>query len=218
MKKSICSIFAAGTFYSYEKPIENSLVIAADGGCDYLLSHNYFPDYAIGDFDSGNCPEKIPAIRLNPVKDETDTYEAVNLGIEKGCKEFHFFGATGGRTSHTMANIQTLSMLAEKGMSGFIYGDNEVFTVLFNGKIAFDKASSGYVSVFSLDKTCHGVYENGLKYTLKNYTLSNTYPIGVSNEFIGIPAEISVSDGSLLVICSFDAKIENVINKYSGEN
>ena len=216
LKNNICSIFAAGTYYHYEKPVINSLIIAADGGCDYLLSHNYLPDYAIGDFDSGNCPEDIPAIRLNPVKDETDTFEAVKLGIEKGCTEFHFFGAAGGRTAHTMANIQTLAMLAEKGMSGFIYGNNEIFTVIHNGIITFDKDSSGYISVFSLEKTCRGVSEKGLKYSLENCTLSNTYPIGVSNEFVGRSAEISVKDGSVMIIYTTDAKTESIINN-SGE-
>ena len=216
MKKKICSIFGAGAYYSNEKPVENSLIIAADGGCDYLLSHNYLPDYAIGDFDSGNCPEDIPAIKLNPVKDETDTFEAVKLGIEKGCTEFHFFGAAGGRTAHTIANIQTLVMLAEKGMSGFIYGNNEIFTVIHNGIITFDKDSSGYISVFSLEKTCGGVSNKGLKFTLENNTLSNTYPIGVSNEFVGRSAEISVKDGSVLIIYTNDVKTESIINN-SGE-
>ena len=216
LKTDKCSIFAAGTYYSCEKPVENSLVIAADGGCDYLLSQNCLPDYAIGDFDSGNCPEDIPSIRLNSVKDETDTFEAVNLGMEKGCTEFHLFGATGGRTAHTMANIQTLAMLAEKGMSGFIYGNNEIFTVLFNGKITFNEESKGYISIFSLDEKCEGVSEKGLKYSLDNYGLSNSYPVGVSNEFTGKQAEISVTDGKLLIIYSFDAKIRDIINN-SGE-
>ena len=212
LKKHICSIFAAGTYYNYEKPVKGSLIIAADGGCDYLLSQNIKPDYAIGDFDSGKCPEDIPAIRLNPVKDETDTFEAVKLGIEKGCNEFHFFGATGGRSAHTFANIQTLAMLAQKGMSGFIYADNEIFTVIHDGKIIFDKESEGYLSVFSLDIKCDGVFEKGLKYSLDNYNLSNSYPVGVSNEFVGNEAEISVKSGNLLIIYTFNAIVKSITN------
>ncbi|MBR3439798.1 MAG: thiamine diphosphokinase [Clostridia bacterium] len=201
-----CSIFAAGTYYCSEKPVKDSLIIAADGGCDYLISNNIVPDYAIGDFDSGKCPENIPSFRLNPVKDETDTFEAVKLGIEKGCTEFHLFGVAGGRTAHTVANIQTLIMLAERGMSGFLYGDNEIMTVINNGNIKFSDESKGYISVFSLDTSCDGVCEKGLKYSLDNYQLTNSYPVGVSNEFVGKEAEISVRKGNLLIIYTFDAK------------
>ncbi|MBQ6264397.1 MAG: thiamine diphosphokinase [Clostridia bacterium] len=217
MNRNKCSIFAAGTYYSYEKPVDNSLIIGADGGSDYLISHGFLPDFVIGDFDSGTCPENIPSFRLNPVKDETDTFEAVKLGINKGCDEFHIFGASGGRTAHTMANIQTLAMLAEKGMTGFIYGNNEVFTVIHNGFIKFNEKSKGYISVFSLEKKCRGVCEKGLRYSLENFNLSNIYPIGVSNEFIGEQAEISVANGGLLIIYTFDAEIYTVKNKYSGE-
>ena len=213
MENKKCSIFAAGTHYSFEKPLDNSLIIAADGGCDYLLSHNIVPDYAIGDFDSGKCPDGIPAVKLNPVKDKPDTFEAVELGIEKGCSEFHIFGATGGRTAHTAANIQTLAMLAEKGMTGYIYGDNEVFVVIDSGAIKFSENSKGYISIFSLDAECKGVCENGLKYSLDNYNLKNTYPVGVSNEFTGNEAEISVKMGKILIIFSFDAEVKSVINK-----
>lgn len=212
-----CSVFAAGTYYCSEKPVKDSLIIAADGGCDYLISNNIVPDYAIGDFDSGKCPENVPSFRLNPVKDETDTFEAVKLGIEKGCSEFHLFGATGGRTAHTIANIQTLIMLSEKGMTGFIYGNNEIFTVINGGIINFTEDSKGYISVFSLNGECEGVYEKGLKYSLDNYNLTNSYPVGVSNEFIGNEAEISIKNGKLLVICSFDAKINSIINKSGDE-
>ncbi len=50
-----------------------------------------------------------------------------------------------------------------------------------------------------------GVYETGLKYRLENYTMSSTYPIGVSNEFTGKPAEISVNEGILLIVYTMEA-------------
>ncbi len=40
----------------------------------------------------------------------------------------------------------------------------------------------------------------GLKYPLNNYRMSNKYPIGVSNEFTGKEAKITVEKGELLVI------------------
>ena len=38
-----------------------------------------------------------------------------------------------------------------------------------------------------------------LLYT-SNYTITNFYPIGTSNEFIGETVEISVKDGALLLV------------------
>ena len=40
----------------------------------------------------------------------------------------------------------------------------------------------------------------GLYYPLENGTLTAGFPLGVSNHFTGEKAEISVEDGSLLVI------------------
>ena len=50
-----------------------------------------------------------------------------------------------------------------------------------------------------------GVSETGLKYLLDNFTMTNAYPVGVSNEFIGEPAEISVETGTLLIIYTTEA-------------
>ena len=38
------------------------------------------------------------------------------------------------------------------------------------------------------------------KYNLDDYTLTNSYPIGISNEFVGTPVEIFVTDGSVLLV------------------
>ena len=47
----------------------------------------------------------------------------------------------------------------------------------------------------------------GLAYELTDAVLTNTFPIGTSNEFIGTEAQITVADGSLLVICEREQKL-----------
>lgn len=195
-------IVGAGKHYGEVfSPQKEDLVIAADGGFDYLQKMNIRCDIVIGDFDSvKDYPEHNNVIKLNPIKDETDMLSAINIAIEKGYKRFDIYGGLGGRISHSMANIQLLSNLAKRGYVGYLYGQNEEITVIKDSYITFDKDMRGYISVFSLVEESFGVYETNLKYTLDNYTMKNDYAIGVSNEFIGKEARIEVKDGILLII------------------
>ena len=70
---------------------------------------------------------------------------------------------------------------------------------LFNEKKEVFK-EKGYISVFSLSDVSKGVRIKNLKYELDNYELKNTFPLGVSNEFINKKASIEVDDGCLIII------------------
>lgn len=210
----VCCVFGAGEYFNTEFTgcvPQNSFIIAADGGIDHLIEHNIKPELIVGDFDSATAFETYDSseiIRLNPVKDDTDTLHAVNIAYERGYREFRFFGCTGGRSSHTIANIQLLHMLVERGARGYLFGNNEVLTA-FSGALEFNSAAHGYISVFSLTDQSFGVCENGLKYSLHDYLLKSTDTIGVSNEFIGNSSIISSKSGVLLAVfgdISFIAK------------
>jgi hypothetical protein len=69
-----------------------------------------------------------------------------------------------------------------------------------DGKITLPPRSKGYISVFSLCDESVGVTIKGLKYNVQNINLRLDTPMGVSNEFTGTEAEISVKNGRLLVI------------------
>ena len=75
--------------------------------------------------------------------------------------------------------------------------------VIENESVSFRKEMEGYLSIFSLGKEAKGVTLKGLKYTLDNYTMTNDYPIGISNEFIGETAEVSVVEGQLVLMLSW---------------
>ena len=53
-----------------------------------------------------------------------------------------------------------------------------------------------------------GVYLEGLKYPQHGFTLRDDYPMGVSNEFTGVPARVAVTDGLLLVAWTGEAIVE----------
>ena len=72
--------------------------------------------------------------------------------------------------------------------------------VLKNESVSFQENLEGYLSLFSLREQAEGVTIKGMKYPLQDYVMTNDFPIGISNEFIGEKAEISVRNGELACI------------------
>lgn len=197
-----CYIIGAGKIEKININIkQNDLVITADGGYMYAINNGITPDVVLGDFDSlGFIPECENVICLPTKKDDTDTLAAVKFALSKGYKTFYIYGGTGGRTDHTIANIQTLSFIADNGGRGYLVSENEVISVVKNGEINFNDSADGTVSVFAFGGKAQGVTIKNLLYCLDNATLDTSFPIGVSNLFVGKRATIKVSDGKLLIV------------------
>ena len=197
MKTGICYVVGAGENYGLNfAPEAGDYVIAVDGGFQALEEGGIAADMVIGDFDSLQAVPRHPnVIRLNTEKDDTDMLAAVREGIRAGYGVFHIYCGTGGRIEHTIANIQLLADLAQGGNQGFLMGRDYMMTAIKNRTVTFPKETSGYVSVFAHSERAEGVYLKGLKYELDNAVLTNTYPLGVSNEFIGKESRISVRNG-----------------------
>lgn len=202
MNNSICYIVGAGEKYGPDfAPSTNDYVIAADAGIRYLEQCGITADLVIGDFDSLNDIPAHPNTKiLSAEKDDTDMLAAVREGIKAGYRDFHIYCGTGGRIDHTLANLQVLAYLSENGMQGFLFDKDSVITAITNRMLSFDPIPSGYISVFSHTAKSEGVYLHGLKYELNNAVLTNTFPLGVSNEFVGMVSRISVESGTLLIV------------------
>lgn len=201
---SICYIVGAGECKSLDfTKTDGDLVIAADGGYKYLEAVGIKPDIVIGDFDSlDSAPDAERVIKLMPEKDITDTYAAISEGIKAGYNCFHIYGALGGRIEHTLANIQLVAALSEKNIEARIIDGSSVITAVSSGTLKFSSAYKGYISVFSHSDKCCGVCLRGLKYPLENADLCNVFPLGVSNEFIGMESEIIIGSGTAIVVYS----------------
>ena len=196
-----CVIFCAGEFTGLAAPIEkDAYILAADGGLTHLQALGLEPDGIIGDFDSlGYVPQGAQVFPIE--KDDTDSMLAVRHGLTKGCREFLLYGALDGpRLDHTIANLQTLQFLADKGAVGYLIGKDYIVTVIRKEEIRFSEAAEGIVSVFCMGADANGVDISGLQYPLENGKLTADFPLGVSNHFAGQPAEIGVKNGSLLVM------------------
>ena len=196
-----CVIFCAGGFDGLAEPIsDGDFVMAADGGLQHIQKIELEPDGILGDFDSLGY---IPAgAKVFPVeKDDTDSMLAVRRGLEMGYHHFVLYGALDGpRLDHTIANFQTLQFLADHGATGYLIGLTTVATVVKNGAIAFPDDAEGIISVFCMGADAKGVTIRGLQYPLTEGTLTAGFPLGVSNHFIGEKCQISVKNGSLLIL------------------
>lgn len=207
-RDKLCYIVGAGDSEGIsitEQP--DDLVIAADGGYTALLDTDVSPQLAVGDFDSlSYIPCDVDVVRHPPEKDDTDTMIAISSGLERGYSNFVIYGGLGGRLDHSMANIQCLCFLSRTGNRAWLWGEGRAVTTVTNGTISFPESCEGMFSVFSQGSDCTGVYEQGVKYELNDAKLTFDYPLGVSNEFIGEKAEISVKDGTLAVMWNCTAQ------------
>lgn len=210
-----CIIIAAGDLTVSELNVsETDLVIAADGGIGYLSVLGVEPDIILGDFDSlsdeerkavevlkGEIPERV--ITLPVEKDDTDTMAAIRLGLERGYRDFRIYGGTGGsRLDHTIANIQSLLFIKNHDAVGYLMDGNGMIFVIKNETVDFRENMQGMMSLFSLTGKSEGVTISGMKYPLNDYTLTNDFPIGISNSFIGQAASVTVKNGEVLCMVS----------------
>ncbi len=198
---SRCVIFAAGDMPSKIDIRDDDLIICADGGIDIANKFGITNFLAIGDFDSYDGEILNGYTVLLPEKDDTDLIAAINLGLKHEFYEFALYGCLGGRLDHTLANIQTLGYLNERGAKGMLISDDCKVILLDGDSLVVENDEDyRYISIFSYDGSAVGVTIEGLKYEVANIELTSTYPLGVSNEFIGKRGKISVNEGKLIII------------------
>ncbi len=198
-------IFSGGSFSNLPPFVdmrEYNLIIAADAG--YLAARDLgiVPDVFIGDFDSV-LKEEVKAkkiISLNPVKDMTDTQEAIEYAISQGAKDITLLGALGGRCDHTIANIHLLKYAQNRGACVKIL-DNDTSIMLVTDEITLSAKSGFCLSLLPLTD-CSGVSVKGVYYPLDDAEMPVGNPYGISNEFVSSEATIRVKSGELLAILS----------------
>ena len=75
----------------------------------------------------------------------------------------------------------------------------DVFAVTDGSLLLPARRAGTLISVFCHGDRAEGVTLRGLKYSLNEANLTAFHPLGVSNEFTGEAAEISVRHGTLIV-------------------
>ena len=175
-------------------------IICADSGYNKLNGIKK-PDIVSGDFDSikGDIPADCEIISASPHKDDTDTLMAIPTARDKGYTDITLCGAMGGRADHSIANIQALIYMKDRGINCRIEGDEICCYIIRNEKITIPHMDNAYLSVFSLSDESKVSIKNA-EYELSEYIMKNSYPIGVSNEFTNDNCIITCHSGTVLIM------------------
>ncbi len=198
-----CVIVCAGPGQGERPALEpDDFIIACDGGLHTAKALGLIPHLIVGDFDSytGPLPEGIAVVRLKAEKDDTDSMAAIKIGLERGFTDFFLLNALGGRLDHTLGNLQGLIYLAERGAAGVATGCGDRAALLHAGRMELTGWPGRYVSALAVGGPARGVSTEGLYYPLCDATLEVSFPLGVSNRFVGDTAAFSVVEGCLLIV------------------
>lgn len=178
-----------------KRPTDSDFVIASDKGYLTVKKFGIKPDLTVGDFDSlGSVPETENIIVLPAEKDDTDLNYAIRQGLKQECDAFYFYGTFGGRSDMSLATLQSATWLAKRGKT--VYITEPVCTIAVTGKNCFEFSDcvGGKLSVLSLTDSSH-ILVSGCKYSVHKTEISNSFPLGVSNEITENSAKITVLDG-----------------------
>ena len=198
---------------NYLKENTYDCMIAADSGMDFLYRNALVPDIIAGDFDSAKSEglqyfqgmNDVQVIKLNPIKDDTDTEFVLREAIRRGATEITLLGATGTRLDHVLANVYLLGIGLEHHVDIQIVDEHNRIRMIDDSlELHKEEQFGSYVSVLPVKGDAKGVTLEGMKYPLNHADVSCFSSLGVSNEIVEDVALIQVEKGTLLVIESRD--------------
>lgn len=189
-------------------PAKGDLLICADGGYRAAVRRGLIPHLTIGDFDSMPVAEVQGEIVQLPVhKDDTDLVVCLREGRSRGYREFVVAGCLGGRFDHTLACLQSAADCAIRGESAWLCDSQNRVTILAPGTYTLPRIHDNRkLSFLSYTPEVKGITLEGTLWELENATLTSSYPLGCSNEWIADCAKLTFTEGLLVVCCSGDAR------------
>jgi thiamine pyrophosphokinase len=202
-------VFAGGappTPHEVSATTEADIVIAADSGLAHARAVGLHVDLVVGDLDSvdpadldaaiadGTAVERHPA-----AKDATDLELALDAAVERGATAIRVVGVGGGRLDHFLGNVLLLTSprYAAARVDAHVDGAH---VVVVHDRVDLDGTPGGLCSLLPLGGPAIGVLTDGLRYPLRRETLPPGTTRGVSNEFLGARATVSLESGVLLAV------------------
>jgi thiamine pyrophosphokinase len=187
-------------------------VIAADGGAHAAEAAGLLPDLIVGDADSLSDAdiERYVALGVDvdrhpPEKEQSDTELALEAALARGAAEIRLTGALGGqRIEHAIANLLLLADPRLDGRDVAIERHQSTIRRIGTqdgpGALGIRGTTGDYVSLLPLEAEVTGISTDGLRYPLKDETLSLGPTRGLSNELLGQEATVRSGRGRLLVV------------------
>lgn len=192
--------------YSFSNSLdEYDILIGVDKGAYNAYLNNIFVDVAIGDFDSIDADQleliskNSKIIKLNPIKDQTDTAEALQYAYSLSSNVTMLGGIEGKRIEHFIANI---CLLKKYPSLRIISNDSLIYTIDKEHSLPIDYKFANFFALEDVYNLCL----EGFKYNLSNYNLLQYDPLCISNEILSDSNKISLKKGVLLVILTKDDK------------
>ncbi|MQG39665.1 MAG: thiamine diphosphokinase [SAR202 cluster bacterium] len=188
----------------------SDIIVAADKGISHCLTLNVTPNICIGDFDSVSNKDLNTARKLGweikmfpEEKEKTDGQLAIEEAINLGAETINIVAGLYGnsRYDHRIGNILLLTskLLASKDVR-LIEKNVEISLVNSNETCMLDNCKNATLSLIPLSDTVKGIKTDGLKYNLFFENLNIGETRGISNIVLDNHAEITVSNGMLLMI------------------
>jgi thiamine pyrophosphokinase len=172
-------------------------VIAVDSAVEKLLDQGIDYQLAVGDFDSLKNHDLLhgEVIRLNPIKDDSDTAKALEIAFDKSDDVILIGGTSGARKDHFIANL----MLLVKYPTLVIMDAHNRIYIRNKGIHSIEKNEYDYLSVFPVENSI--ITLKNVKYPLNRHTLKQFDPLGLSNEIDGV-ATLEIHEGCVIVFQS----------------
>jgi thiamine pyrophosphokinase len=176
-----------------------------DGGLRHVLALGLSPDLVIGDMDSADPADlsRVPDAsikRFSPHKDETDLELALNAAAEQGCDTIRVLAAVGDRLDQTLSNVYLLALPALRGRDARLVSGAQTSWLAYPGRLTVSGAAGDTLSLIPLTGEVAAVVTQGLEYPLRREDLYFGPARGVSNVLTGSTAEVSFSQGILLIV------------------
>jgi thiamine pyrophosphokinase len=184
------------------------LVVAADGGADWLAEIGVAPHRLVGDLDSADpdlvarLAESGVAVDRHPTdKDASDLELAVSTASAAGADELVILGGLGGDLDHLATNLLMLGSAAAAGrLTSLVHDGTRARMVTGPGQLPILAGIGARVTLLAVGDPAEGVTTRGLRWPLDRARLEPGSSRGLANLVIAAPAEVSLVGGRLLVI------------------
>ncbi|MCX7877202.1 MAG: thiamine diphosphokinase [Ignavibacteria bacterium] len=178
-------------------------LICCDGASNRLKRWNIVPHLITGDMD-GSTEETLKFFKKKKVKikkiydqNRNDLEKALETALSGNSLTVVVTGFAGKRLDHTYGNLSILARYSSR-LKLILY-DSSFRGEFIRGESTFRCKYQSTVSLIPLPN-CHIIETNGLKWRLKNETLSFTFKEGTLNKSTGRVFTIKIKSGSMLVL------------------